>query len=102
MKSICFVDTEVSEFDNIIQDFGAVKENGDILHTKSSFDFFTFVNNIQFLCGHNIINHDLKYLGLGDTFKYIDTLYLSPLLFPEKPYHKLVKDEKLLTDESGK
>lgn len=99
MKSICFVDTEVSEFDNIIQDFGAVKENGDILHTKSSFDFFAFVNNIQFLCGHNIINHDVKYLGLGDTFKYIDTLYLSPLLFPEKPYHKLVKDEKLLTDE---
>ena len=29
----------------------------------------------------------------------IDTLYLSPLLFPTKPYHKLLKDDKLQTDE---
>ena len=30
--------------------------------------------------------------------KVIDTLYLSPLLFPERPYHRLLKDDKLLTD----
>ena len=29
----------------------------------------------------------------------IDTLYLSPLLFPRKPYHALLKDDKLQTDE---
>ncbi|MDQ3395957.1 MAG: RecQ family ATP-dependent DNA helicase, partial [Bacteroidota bacterium] len=28
----------------------------------------------------------------------IDTLYLSPLLFPKKPYHALVKDDKLDPD----
>src|SRR5690606_33253316 len=30
---------------------------------------------------------------------YIDTLHLSPLLFPAKPYHKLVKDDKLNVEE---
>ena len=29
----------------------------------------------------------------------IDTLRLSPLLFPKRPYHKLLKDDKLQTDE---
>ncbi len=29
----------------------------------------------------------------------IDTLYLSPLLFPRKPYHALLKDDKLQTEE---
>ena len=28
----------------------------------------------------------------------IDTLYLSTLLFPEKPYHSLTKNDKLETD----
>ena len=29
----------------------------------------------------------------------IDTLYLSPLLFPRRPYHALLKDDKLQSDE---
>jgi len=45
----------------------------------------------------------LKYLKNGiedyEAKRFIDTLYLSPLLFPKKPYHKLVKDDKLTTDE---
>jgi ATP-dependent DNA helicase RecQ len=28
----------------------------------------------------------------------IDTLFLSPLAFPENPYHRLVKNYKLLRD----
>jgi len=31
--------------------------------------------------------------------RVIDTLYLSPLMFPRKPYHALLKDDKLQTDE---
>ena len=55
--------------------------------------------------GHNIFAHDLKYLQttnldpLISQKRIIDTLYLSPLLFPKKPYHKLVKDDKLQSDE---
>lgn len=56
-----------------------------------------------YLCGHNIVHHDLRYLRpLLDqplSAKPIDTLYLSPLLFPEQPYHALLKDDKLQTDE---
>jgi len=59
----------------------------------------------EYICGHNIFKHDLKYLqnaidsaGLNN-LKYIDTLFLSPLLFPAKPYHALLKDDKLQTDE---
>nr|WP_255737250.1 RecQ family ATP-dependent DNA helicase [Cognataquiflexum nitidum] len=50
------------------------------------------------------MNHDLNFLlnafqesGLND-LKFIDTLFLSPLLFPKHPYHHLVKDDKLQTD----
>lgn len=55
-----------------------------------------------YLC-HNIVHHDLRYLRplLDQPFsaKPIDTLYLSPLLFPERPYHALLKDDKLQTNE---
>lgn len=55
----------------------------------------------RFLCGHNIVHHDAKYL-FGDErqpWALVDTLYMSPLLFPERPYHRLVKDDKLMSDE---
>ena len=29
----------------------------------------------------------------------VDTLFLSPLLFPERPYHKLLKDDKLISEQ---
>lgn len=59
----------------------------------------------DFLCGHNIFSHDLIYLQkhfLNPSFgldKSIDTLLLSPLLFPQHPYHSLLKDDKLQSDE---
>jgi len=54
--------------------------------------------------GHNLLGHDLPFLaalapGLRLLKKpVIDTLYLSPLAFPENPYHHLVKDYKLVKD----
>lgn len=72
------------------------------------------INDI-YLCGHNIIRFDSKYIeeywddnkksefrtDLEDTsekeirkYKYIDTLTVSPLIFPEFPSHKLDKDYK--------
>ncbi len=58
------------------------------------------------LLGHNIIVHDIpaaKAVLPGASFldlPVIDTLFLSPLAFPENPYHSLVKDYKLV--RSGK
>ena len=104
MDSIAFIDLETDPDSTKILDFGAVKDNGAKLHSKSIAEFSTFINGISYICGHNIIRHDLKYLGkmipeVLNLVKPVDTLFLSPLLFPKRPYHALLKDDKLQTEE---
>ena len=102
MKPIVFIDIETDFDSGSIHDLGAIKVNGQAFHERSKEQFNHFISDAGFLCGHNIIDHDLKYLaGHIDVEKYrvIDTLYLSALLFPAKPYHHLLKDDKLQTDE---
>lgn len=102
LNGIAFIDVEVGLKDRKVHDFGAIKESGDKFHAASKQDFANFINDAKFLCGHNIIHHDLKFLsdisGIKQK-KNIDTLYISPLLFPKRPYHKLLKDDKLQSDE---
>lgn len=58
----------------------------------------------SFLLGHNVVQHDLPVLKrcYPDLFllalPVIDTLQLSPIAFPQNPYHSLVKDYKLVRD----
>ncbi len=58
----------------------------------------------QFLLGHNLLSHDLPILEAAAPnspllkMPVVDTLYLSPVAFPENPYHRLVKDYKLVKD----
>ena len=99
LSQVAFIDTEVSIDSQKVHDYGAVREDGSILHTQSTREFENFVSICDTLCGHNIIHHDLKYLHLKRPYTIIDTLPLSPLLFPRKPYHRLVKDDKLQVDE---
>ena len=99
MKHVFYIDTEVSETDSKAYDYGAVSANDDKLHSGSAHEFCAFISNAEYLCGHNIIDHDAKYIEIPESAKLIDTLYLSPLLFPNKPYHRLLKDDKLQTDE---
>lgn len=98
-NNIAFVDLEIDGKGKIM-DAGAVMA-GKKLHTSRIAEFVKFISDADFLCGHNIVEHDYQYLKhfLDKDFKLIDTLYLSPLLFPRKPYHKLLKDDKLLSDE---
>ena len=96
---IVFIDTEVSPQTKKVADYGAVREDGAVLHSHSKADFDAFVSKCDTVCGHNIINHDLKYIALRDNPTIVDTLFLSPLLFPKRPYHHLVKDDKLQVDE---
>ncbi len=102
-RKLVFIDTEVGVSDKKVHDVGALSDEGAIFHSKSIPDFLRFVSDADFLCGHNAIHHDLRYL-FGDksaiyVSKTIDTLYLSPLLFPRRPYHRLLKDDKLQVDE---
>ncbi|MBR3091450.1 MAG: RecQ family ATP-dependent DNA helicase [Bacteroidaceae bacterium] len=96
---LVFIDTEVGIESLKVEDYGAVREDGAVLHTQSAQEFNAFVSTCDTLCGHNIIRHDLNYLHLPRQYTVIDTLPLSPLLFPKKPYHKLLKDDKLQVDE---
>ena len=96
---IAFIDTEVNPQTKKVADYGAVREDGAVLHSHSRADFDAFVSKCDMVCGHNIIYHDLKYTALRSNPTVVDTLFLSPLLFPKRPYHHLVKDDKLQVDE---
>ena len=104
IKSILFFDTEVASDGKKLLDIGAIKDDESELHTSNRGMFTSFSAGCAFLCGHNIFLHDLKYVqadlkAAGQEHDYIDTLLLSPLLFPQRPYHRLLKDDKLQTEE---
>ncbi len=86
--------------------------NGKQFHTRSGqrvtekelAELDDFGRNAEFILGHNILAHDIPCLRKRDTSlaflrkPAVDTLYLSPLAFPENPYHRLVKDYQLVRD----
>ena len=107
MKNILFLDLEVDS-QSRIRDIGAWIDHSHFHDPDvKKFQHFLKTNaaNADWLCGHNIFHHDLPILKtyrLDEEFskkQLIDTLYLSALLFPHHPYHKLVKDYKLVGEE---
>ncbi len=105
MNSLAFIDVEIEPSSRKILDIGSIKGNGSTFHSSSVAAFIDFLKNTQFICGHNIINHDLKYIQKAvmdagiNPLNAIDTLFLSPLIFPQKPYHALLKDDKLQSED---
>ncbi len=107
MTSIAFIDIEIDPRSLKILDIGCIKEKGNSFHSSSVAGFIDFLKGTQFICGHNILNHDIKYIrnfvqdaGINPS-NTIDTLYLSPLLFPARPYHALLKDDKLQSEDTN-
>jgi ATP-dependent DNA helicase RecQ len=105
MRTISFFDLEINPTNNTIVDIGSIRWDNATFHENSVLKFIDFIKGSDFIAGHNVFKHDFKYLhnylannsfGLSNT---IDTLYLSPLLFPSRPYHSLLKDDKLQVDE---
>lgn len=101
VNSFAIVDTEVGVEDMKIHDIGAIRYDGAVFHAANKPELYDFLKDVKFLCGHNIINHDARYLFGDDNagFIFVDTLFVSPLLFPEKPFHHLLKDDKLLREQ---
>ncbi|MDE7379344.1 MAG: RecQ family ATP-dependent DNA helicase [Paraprevotella sp.] len=95
------VDIEVSIKDKKIHDIGAWRRDGATFHSANKQALIEFLKDVDYICGHNIIHHDAKYLfgEVSHRWILIDTLYVSPLLFPDKPYHRLLKDDKLLSEQ---
>ena len=106
-KTIAFLDIEINPQDQRILDIGAVRSDGAVYHAPSAVGLSAFLHGTAYICGHNIIHHDLsclkRSLELEVLFSLpvIDTLYLSPLLFPGRVHHALPKDEKLMEDEQN-
>ncbi|MGZ4957569.1 MAG: RecQ family ATP-dependent DNA helicase, partial [Methylobacter sp.] len=105
----CSLDLETNENGEIFA-IGAVF-NDKIFQRKAPFnvqktlaEFDDFAGDAIYLLGHNILDHDLPVCrAISSQLKFlnkpvVDTLLLSPLAFPENPYHRLVKDYKLVRD----
>ncbi len=107
MKPIAFIDTEIDPKTRKILDMGGVRSDGPTFHSPSMAALGQFLSGAGFIAGHNIIHHDLRYIGDALAMAHIaaseaiDTLYLAPLLFPATPYHRLVKDDKLQTQDAN-
>lgn len=87
MNNIVFIDTEVDVKSKKILDIGGTTAEGLKLHSNSVAELLSFISQKEYICGHNIIKHDLPYIEKAtnriiSNVKSIDTLYLSPLLFP--------------------
>lgn len=114
-RMVTFLDVEVGGYQSVepqsdapvragrVCDVAALRSDGSFLHTPSSAEAYAFIEQgikmSAYLCGHNIVHHDARFLPLPSQAILIDTLYMSPILFPKRPYHRLVKDEKLQGDE---
>lgn len=105
MIPVAFFDIELNTTGTQLLDIGCVLSDGSGFHKNQPNEFEKFIAHSDFICGHNIIAHDLAWLqkhfgnqewGLN---RAIDTLLLSPLLFPKHPYHRLLKDEKMRMEE---
>ena len=95
------VDTEVGITDHKVHDIGGLRYDDAVFHQASKDRLMEFLRDVDFVCGHNIVHHDASYLFEGRivSWSLVDTLYMSPLLFPERPYHRLLKDDKLVSEQ---
>ena len=71
------VDVEVGLKDHKIHDIGALRQDGATFHKASKEELFEFLHDTDYLCGHNIIHHDAKYLFPDKDCRWslVDTLY---------------------------
>ena len=96
--------------DGVVHKIGAVRGEASLLRqgtfdlAEALADLERFAKGAELVLGHNLLGHDLHTLrarapalGLLQR-RVVDTLFLSPLAFPENPYHRLVKDYKLVRD----
>jgi ATP-dependent DNA helicase RecQ len=108
-KCLC-LDIETSRQDKLnLREIGAYRPDTEVrlrLSAKSP-DLVGKLDNVTegatFVLGHNVIAFDQPALALLHPdltlhkLPLVDTLELSPIAFPQNPYHRLVKDYKLYT-----
>lgn len=108
MAQTIALDLEISRNGRHLKQIGAMYQgrrfeyNGATPISEALSELDTFGTRARYLLGHNILNHDLPFLkAIAPRLPLLelpvfDTLFLSPLAFPRNPYHRLVKDYKLV------
>ena len=101
MQNILFLDIESDPKTRKVSEIGLIFGNREY-KGADIMKMLPWVMEAEYICGHNIIGHDIPVLEekLGTVFnnkKFIDTLVWSPLLFADKPYHSIQKDYKGFT-----
>lgn len=109
-KCVCLdIETSASDAFTLHKIAAFRPDSGQQLSLKGAFPARNLVQELDslsagaaFSLGHNIVRHDLPVLRQLypqlrlHALPVVDTLELSPLAFPENPYHSLVKDYKLV------
>src|ERR1051325_11308020 len=108
-RSALWLDLEVSQRGRLLK-IGAIcgectlALSGSFSLPRALEELSGLAREAQCLLGHNLVRHDLAVLreiAPGHpvlSLPVIDTLILSPICFPENPYHRLVKDYKLVKE----
>ena len=96
-QNITFFDTEVDQRNQTVVDFGAIKGNDSYFHGASVHGFENFLNGTEYLCGHNVVHHDVQYIRNpfnGRVYLVVTILLIRfpcrLLLFQRIPYMRLV------------
>jgi ATP-dependent DNA helicase RecQ len=109
LERALLLDLEVSHQGKILK-LGAVlggltlARSGSGSFEGASSELNNLAQGANCLLGHNLVRHDLPILRERAPelpilqLPIIDTLVLSPICFPENPYHRLIKDYKLVRE----
>lgn len=103
------LDLEVSPVGRLLKIGAAIgsltlSRSGAIVPQSLAAEIARLSSHAECLLGHNLVEHDIpilrRRLPEHPLFRLpiIDTLILSPICFPENPYHRLVKDYKLVRE----
>jgi ATP-dependent DNA helicase RecQ len=106
LQRALLLDLEVSHSGKILKLGAAIGDSTLAVPGSASLDsishpFSKLAAGATCVLGHNLVRHDLPVLREHAPtlalhhLPVIDTLVLSPICFPENPYHRLVKDYKL-------
>src|SRR5262245_24636619 len=103
-----FLDVELSRA-GAVHGLGAIGPDGQEVVAERAADVPGALRALaawdaDLLVGHNLARHDRPWLARyapehpALALPWVDTLVLSPLAFPERPYHRLIKEHRLVRE----
>jgi ATP-dependent DNA helicase RecQ len=103
LHDFLFFDLEYNPGTGTVREYGYILGE-DRVREKNPAKLETAAQKAKFIVGHNVLRHDApilrQYFSIDfPNVKALDTLMLSSLLFPCKPYHKLRKEYLKNEDE---